>query len=66
MRKPEHYWACARCWEARGGVFPEGHTCTMTHGECPYCKLPATLIPWVDFNWPKDKSNDRKAKVLRD
>lgn len=65
--KHEHYWLCSECAESKGGVFPEGHCCTCIVGECPYCKAKdIMLIPWVDFNWPKDVANDRIAKNNRD
>jgi hypothetical protein len=61
-----HYWLCQSCAEAMGGVLPEG-ACTVMRGECRYCKIDGvTLIPWVDFNWPKDKQADAIAKVTRD
>lgn len=68
MNKPpmEDYWNCQECTEAAGGIFPEDHVCTVTYGECPVCGVSSTLIPWVDFDWPKDKANDKKAKLNRD
>lgn len=63
----EHYWLCEPCAESKGGIFPAGHTCTVMLGKCPYCKKKqCTLIPWVDFNWPKDKVKDKTAKANRD
>lgn len=65
--KIEHYWLCAKCAEKKGGVFPEGHVCTCSSGECPYCKTKGvTLIPYVDFNWPKDPKLDRHSRINRD
>lgn len=56
------YWLCSDCAEERGANFPEGHVCTVTHGQCPHCgQDDKTIIPWVDFNWPK-----RKTEHLRD
>lgn len=67
MRKLEHYFMCFECADKMGGIFPEGHVCTVTEGECPYCHdKNVTLVPWVDFNWPKDKKKDKTAKVSRD
>lgn len=66
-KKFEHYWMCMSCGMDMGGVFPEDHTCTVTRGACPYCKAEkVTLIPWVDFDWPKDESLSRAAKMGRD
>ena len=63
----EHYWLCWACADIRGGVFPEGHVCTVKQGTCPYCKTEeTTLIPWVDFDFPKDKKKDAVAKGNRD
>lgn len=65
--KLEHYWLCSECARDKGGVFPEGHACTVMSGKCPYCdKENVTLIPWVDFDFPKDKKLDKKAKGNRD
>jgi hypothetical protein len=67
-----HYWMCEHCAFLKGGEFPGGHTCTATYGECEYCKerghpkKQQILVPWVDFNWPKDKAADRAAKTGRD
>lgn len=59
--KPEHYWLCIDCAKEKGGIFPEGHVCTVMKGECPYCKKDKTIVPWVDFDWP-----DVRTKHLRD
>lgn len=65
--KFEHYWMCMKCAKKMGGVFPKGHVCTAISSECPYCSDEnVTCVPWVDFNWPKDKKTDLKAKVSRD
>lgn len=65
--KFEHYYMCIDCAKDKGGVFPEGHVCTVTKGECPYCKAQdVVLIPWVDFNWPMDYDKDKIAKGNRD
>jgi len=62
-----HYWLCDDCATARGGIWPKGHVCTVTQGDCKYCGMKnAILIPWVDYNWPRDKQADLKAKVTRD
>lgn len=56
------YWLCDDCATAKGGKFPNGHVCTVTHGTCKYCsKDNVMLIPWVDFEWPL-----RKTKHMRD
>jgi hypothetical protein len=58
---------CYECATELGGVFPEDHVCTVTRGECPYCKTQdVVLIPWIDFNWPEDKASDKVAKGNRD
>lgn len=63
----KHYWLCGECAALKGGVFPKGHICTVMIGKCFYCdRKKVTLIPWVDFNWPKDKKNDKIAKGNRD
>jgi len=64
--KFEHYWLCHSCATEQGGVWPENHCCTVIHGKCPYCGKEDTIIPYVDFNWPKDKETDKIAKQNRD
>lgn len=62
-----HYWMCSPCAKKMGGVFPNGHVCTVMEGVCKYCnEARVTLVPWVDFNWPKDNTHDSVAKVTRD
>jgi hypothetical protein len=64
--KFEHYAHCQPCSEKMGGKLSEG-CITVWSGECPVCKeFPVTLIPWVDFNWPKDIKTDKIAKLNRD
>jgi hypothetical protein len=63
----KHYYACGDCLTAAGGVFPAGHICTVSAGDCPICgAINVTLIPWVDFNFPKDAKNNYIAKRNRD
>jgi hypothetical protein len=63
----QSYWACDQCMKKAGGIYPEGHICTVTYGTCAICqKKDQTLIPWVDYNWPKDKSVDWVARGSRD
>lgn len=51
-RKFLHYWMCDECARKMGGVFPDGHVCTITMGTCEYCEDENTpLIPWVDYDW---------------
>lgn len=61
--KPElpHYWICVKCAKERGGTFPEGHICTVTHDKCEYCGIEQTVIPIVDFDW-----KNWNTKHLRD
>lgn len=65
-----HYWICAVCALDRGGVFPDGHVCTVVRDKCKYCKgkkqLSNVVIPWVDFDWPKDKILTKIARSGRD
>lgn len=52
-----HYWLCEPCANKFGGKFPERHIFTVTVGECKHChEKDVTLIPWVDFNWPNEKT----------
>ena len=65
--KFKHYYMCGECAVKMGGVFPEGHCCTVTIDTCPYCKTEnVTCIPYVDFDWPKDKKLNKHAKANRD
>lgn len=65
--KFEHYYMCSECATSKGGVFPEGHVCTVMSGTCEYCnKVDVTLIPWVDFNWPLNTSLNAAANSNRD
>ena len=50
-----------------GGKWPKGHCATVMNGQCKYCKIKSiTIIPWVDFNWPKDLRTTTIAKMNRD
>ena len=61
------YFACENCNKEAGGVFPKGHICTVSLGDCELCGAKnVTLIPWVDFNFPKNKQVDSVAKKVRD
>lgn len=60
------YWKCKACHEKDGGVADDLGACTMILKECPDCGIKQCLIPWVDFNWPKDGKKDLEAKVGRD
>lgn len=61
-RKFEYYWMCWDCADKMGGVFPEGHCCTVCIDTCEYCNTEnITVIPYVDFNW-----KDLKTEHLRD
>lgn len=67
MKPPmKNYWNCRICTEAAGGKLPKNHICTVMLGKCPLCKLKSTLIPYVDFDWPKNPKADRHAKYNRD
>lgn len=63
-----YYSACHDCNIKQGGVTPKNQmavTCSM--GTCPYCKRKEqTLIPWVDYDWPKDKTLTAHARAQRD
>lgn len=49
-----HYYLCYKCAKKYGGKMPKKHVCTVSEGPCPHCKKDkTTLIPWVDFDWPK-------------
>lgn len=63
-----HYHMCEDCGIEKGGNLDGAIGITVISGICKYCELPIEqmLIPWVDFNWPKDKQSDRVAKVTRD
>lgn len=62
-----YYYMCWACAEAKGGVWPKGHCATAHQGTCEYCGTKGTtLIPYVDFNWPKDPDTDKVAKRNRD
>jgi len=65
-----HYWICDACAKEKGGVWPKGHQATAMEDICPYCRgikqLTVHIMPWVDFNWPKDIDSDVTAKMNRD
>lgn len=61
-----HYWMCGQCAKDKGGVWPEGHVCTMVYDTCKYCDIPGPLAPWVDYNWPKDRESEVAAHEMRD
>ena len=63
----KHYWLCGDCAKKKGGVWPKGHVATSILGKCPYCKKEdESLVPYVDYNWPKDKKRDKISKLGRD
>ncbi len=66
--KFHHYHMCGDCGIKMGGKLDEDRAITVIIGICKYCEVPIkqTLIPWVDFNWPKDLKTDRAAKINRD
>ena len=68
LNKIKHYcWCCSSCATEAGGIYPEGHVCTMTAGICNVCgDEGVTLIPWVDFNWPEDNELNFEAHIRRD
>ncbi len=61
----KHYWACSECMRKAGGVYPEGHVCTMIKSKCGVCGKEGIMAPWVDYDWP-DKKDDLTAKLTRD
>lgn len=64
---PGTYWMCNACGEKKGGKVPIGHVFTAMEGTCSWCgDKKVTLIPWVDFNWPKDKRKNIEANYGRD
>jgi hypothetical protein len=53
-----------------GAVMPPGSG-TVTLDTCKYCdgkkqKPGAPVIPWVDFDWPKDAKATITARMNRD
>lgn len=66
-KKLPHYWLCAQCAEEKGGVMEDDRGITVCAGDCPYCgDKNVALIPWVDYNWPKDRDLNTRAKTNRD
>jgi hypothetical protein len=62
-----HYWICDICAHLKGGVWPPGHVATVCVGRCLYCGIDGlTIIPYVDFDWPKDKNLTARCKNSRD
>jgi len=59
---------CSQCAVKMGAGPDLKAGITVIKGICEYCKVPIQqyLIPWVDFNWPKDKKLDSIAKANRD
>jgi hypothetical protein len=62
-----HYHMCGTCAIKMGADDNTG-VCTVIKGVCQYCKNPIEqfLIPWVDFDWPKEPNVNRIAKATRD
>ena len=67
-KERKHYSACDDCNKKQGGVTPKEEKCiTVSIGTCPYCKREnQTLIPWVDYDWPKDIALTAHARAQRD
>jgi hypothetical protein len=63
-----HYHMCEDCGKEKGGNLDGVGCITVIKGICKYCEWPQeqVLIPWIDFNWPKDKATDKFAKLNRD
>ena len=68
-----HYWICQACAKEQGAEIPEGgiRGATGIDGTCEYCaggqqKMGEMLLPWVDYDWPKEYKVNRAAKLLRD
>lgn len=65
----KHYWACEDCMKKAGGTAEDllGATC-LANAVCGVCnKLAESLIPWVDYDWPKEDSvTEITAKLGRD
>lgn len=63
----KYYWACGKCMEEAGGIWPEGHCATATQDTCKICGAKDKLLsPWVDYNWPNNAQLNKIAKVSRD
>lgn len=62
----KYYRACNECNVKAGGIFPDDHVCTVTVGECGICGNKGVLIPWVDYDWPKNERDNIFAKMNRD
>ena len=63
----EVYYCCHDCLTKAGGKPIAGHCFTASLGDCEVCGAKdVTLIPWVDYSWPKDKKADWVAKSVRD
>lgn len=66
-RIKQTYYACDACLQAAGGKPIPGHIFTVSEGTCEVCGAKdVTLIPWVDFSYPKDKKINTIAKANRD
>lgn len=66
-RIKQTYFACDTCLQKAGGKPIPGHIFTASEGDCEVCGAKkVTLIPWVDFAYPKNKKADFIAKNNRD
>lgn len=45
-------YTCHDCAVKRGGKWPKGHICTMSTGDCDFCKKEKTLASTSDYDWP--------------
>ena len=43
---------CSDCTKDRGGIAPEGHTCTAMTTICRYCNKEKIVANIGDWNWP--------------
>ena len=59
-------YICSVCAHALGGKWPKGHVATFHIGLCDNCNNRCSLACWSDWNWPKDKAKDKKAKGERE
>lgn len=43
---------CPECAKEQGGVWPDGHVATFSHGTCSVCEQEKTTCAVSDYSWP--------------
>ena len=60
------YTICAKCAEANGATWPDGHLATFSVTKCQVCAKERSTCDVSDWNWPKGKRPATFSMMRRD